>query len=74
MSMYDEGDYEQIAQENALWPWLADDSMADHQADEWNFFDGPETFDEESDGVDCDPINCPFFTNGKCREECVHVQ
>ena len=29
-----EGDLEQMAQEDALWPWLADDSMADEGVEE----------------------------------------
>jgi hypothetical protein len=28
-----EPDYEQMEQENRLWPWLADDSMADTAED-----------------------------------------
>jgi len=29
----DEFDLEQIQQENAIWPWLDDDSMADHNCE-----------------------------------------
>ena len=33
------GDWEQVQQETALWPWLADDSMADYQQEE-DYYDG----------------------------------
>jgi len=38
-------DDEQIEQENILWPWLADESMAEMQSGEC--FDGPDVEDYE---------------------------
>ena len=39
-------DYEQLAQEDALFPWLASDCMADFYDKEYNYFFN-ETFTEE---------------------------
>jgi hypothetical protein len=39
-------DFEQLAQEDALFPWLASDCMADQEED---FFDCLSDFEEEED-------------------------
>lgn len=39
-------DYEQLAQEDALFPWLASDCMAD-EFQEPAFFDAGEEYDED---------------------------
>lgn len=39
-------DFEQVAQEDALFPWLASDCMADPCFEEMDFFDEANNFDE----------------------------
>jgi hypothetical protein len=42
-------DYEQIAQEDALFPWLASDCMADDTTCESDFFDELNEFEDDED-------------------------
>ena len=47
-----EPDYEQLAQEAAIWPWLESDRMADDPTDCSPIFFDPDYLDD-SDDEDC---------------------
>ena len=67
MSWNNDENAEQIAQENALWPWLADESMADETYGEWS-----EESDEPAFDLYCDACGVGLTdeedNSGECPE------